>query len=399
MGLVFEPERVGAGNIPATADGQVQRDAAVVLGESLLELVQATKPNAEILTYMLYGSAAITWRSTADRRSDVDLVAIVDDAPGSVETRQAMDERIKAVEAGYNVDVNHVIYQRRQLEEGRVNPFYANHLGMIRGLKGLPWHYEKNFYYYHEPEPRLQAIRALTKISPFVEAWPFALEYLQVRRANFQEQMDQVEPTLPALKGPFELPRSLGRTLGDLYDMYVCEHEPKAYDPDKDEIISPVKQNRPAWQNLMAVVEATDTFGSIGEDILSLQSLDTAYSHLLEATVAGQIPLAEYEKWLRSLYTEAFERAFKVVSLADTVVKRTVELAQLDPTYDQPPVVEVEMLVYPENLESEQELAELGYYAAQRVPVSYDMERLLFQIAPKYPDLARRYQERRASTY
>lgn len=385
MGLVFDPERVGEGNIPASIDGQAQYDAAALLGESLAELTSG--PN-ELLAYMVYGSAATPYRGLATRRSDVDLLVITDGEHGSVLSPD-IAARIEAVGAAYDVDICPTVYNRTDLgEDSRVNPFYSSHLSHIRGMAyhGTDQYFSADFL----TDDHMR--RALFDDVPFVDAWPFAIEYLKARRSKFQEELDQFEPDLMALKGPFEVPRNIGRTIGDLFDAYVIEHT-DAYDTVTDEIIGAEDWELPYWQKLLKITDTTGMSGALGEDIERLHELDTTYSVLLEDTVAGHVSVAMYEAWLRSVYVESLERAFKVSDLADTIVLRTVEMAQLDPTYDKVKFDEQFLIGwYPEG--SMRELEEMIHRSQQIKPVSYDAERLLFRIAPKHPDIARRYAQR-----
>lgn len=390
MGLVFHPERVGAGNIPTDANGRSQYDAAILLGESLHEQA-ATQPESgtALVAYMLYGSAHSHYAQTANRRSDVDLLVILDDDAGASTMRDIVADRIAAVSQALKVDVGLTQYAKNDFENGmRVNPFYAQHLSSVYGVvsNSVIQYFSPTFYAAELAEPLFGNI-------PFVDAWPFATEYLKARRSVLQAQLDQTEPDCTFLKGPFELPRNLGRTLSDLFNQYIGEHT-DSYSIELDDIISPVDRKLPHWLQLLKIAEITGNTGLIGEDIERLHDLDSEYTNLLETTVAGDMSIREYEGWLNSVYSEALERAFKIVDLADSMVRRTVELAQLDPTYDQVEFDEKFLSGwYSENPEYMRELQEGIHRAGQITPVTYDVDQLLFKIAPKYPDIAARYKE------
>lgn len=386
MGLVYHPERVSAGLIPTDANGQAQYDAAVVLGEALSEIaVTQPETGTALVAYMLYGSAYFQYRQQANRRSDVDALIILDDTAEPTDMARIIGERIIAVSRTFNVDVGATIYTKAQLENGmQINPFYAQHLDDVRSIVVNPvMQYFSPIFHYNEVSD------AVFRKVPFVNAWPFAIEYLKARRSVFQTQLDQTDPDITLLKGPFELPRNLGRTLSDLFHQYIVEHT-DSYDPILDELKTPLDRSQPYWLQLLQIADITNTTNLIGEDIERLKELDELYSGLLEATVFGDVSIAEYETWLTSVYTESLERAFKVVNLADALVTKTVEMAQADPTYDQ--------VVFNENFlagfygqfpERQHELQKRIHQAWQIAPVGYDVERLLFKITPKYPEMAR----------
>ncbi|MCA9323794.1 hypothetical protein KC992_01695, partial [Candidatus Saccharibacteria bacterium] len=91
MGVVFHPERLATGNIPADANGQSQYDAAMLLGESLHEQAAQQPDNGTALVaYMLYGSAERPYERVATRRSDVDLLVIIDEDAEPSTAREAV---------------------------------------------------------------------------------------------------------------------------------------------------------------------------------------------------------------------------------------------------------------------------------------------------------------------
>ena len=392
MGLVFDPERVGSGNIPTYSDGQTQADAALVLGESLAEITgQQPWRQQELQAYMLYGSTRWYRIGDANRRSDVDILGVINPSGENSGISNEIEQRVLAVERTFNVDVGKIIFTQPELEgSAKVNPFYSEYLCNVRGLRigNTGQFYSRDF----EQNPAMQ--RAIFGILPFNEAWPFAIEYLKARRGQFQTILDQTDPDLSALKGPFELPRNLGRTLKDFFTKYLSDHTgvynaELTLNPEDEVIADAVTQfKRPEHEVLLEIAQATGVIGLIGDDIERLHHLDSSYTDLLEAVVAGDVAVGDYEKWLRSVYTESFERAFKVAQLSDAIVHGTVELAHLDPNYGK-----LEVLMYEGHVSNQQEFHEVVQMAGQIVPVTYDIERLLFQIAPKYPEMARRYEK------
>jgi hypothetical protein len=302
---------------------------------------------------------------------------------------------VAAVEPAFNVNVGPVVFSRQELEgPARINPFYREHLCLLRGVTTYPCY--KWFAEAFRNNHPLQ--KTIFGEMPFVDAWPFAIEYLRVRREQFQTQLDQTDPQLSALKGPLELPRNLGRTITDFFTKYLVDHtgiykDGLSYTPEQEKLDAELSPGRPYHDKLLRIAEAAGVLGLLGEDIERLHELDTDYTNKLEATVAGEISITDYESWLRSVYVEALERAFKVVDLADVIVYKTVELAQLDPDYDQLEEIEASTLLYPESAPDVQEFQEMVHRANQIVPVTYDLDRLVFKVAPKYPEMAERYKE------
>jgi len=399
MGLVFDPERVGSGNIPAHADGQAQYDAAIVLGESLAELAREQDfKDPDLLAYMLYGSAIKYYGSEPNRRSDVDLLVVTNTFVETSRIHQAVRSRIEGVGPAFNVDVNPMIYSRQELEgDKRVNPFYAEHLSSVRGLVTHKCFQHFAWEWQHRMGNKYTDIdRALFGQLPFVEAWPFAVEYLKARRSQFQTQLDQVEPDLTALKGPFELPRNLGRTMSEFFMKYMADHT-NLYDDTveaetEEELADQIQEyNRPYHERLLVIGQVTGTSNLIEDDIMRLHELDSKYSGLLEAAMAGEISIDDYEKWLESVYVESLERAFKIADVTDAMVYRTVEMAKLDPNYDTLVVSEYAEDPYSPSqfVDVRKPAEEAGFM--QIVPESYDIDRLVFTIAPRFPELARRY--------
>lgn len=389
MGLVFDPERVAAGRIPLDPNGQAQYDGAAILGSSLAELaIEQPRKNPELLAYLLYGSAVKFYMNEATRRSDIDLLVVTDDSSNSGAIQAAVGSRIQAVEHGLDIDVNAIIYDRKELEgSAKINPFYSEHLSNVRGVV-----WNSDFQHFSPAYGKMASIeQALFGRVPFVDAWPFADAYLRARRAKFQSQLDQVEPNLTDLKGAFELPRNMGRMLGDMFEKYVIEHT-DSYDPERDDIDTPFTYGDSPQERLLIVARETDTLGLIGDDVAQLSAFDEEYTKLLEDTIARNTSVRHYEGWLRGFYEQAMERAFKLVSVADQLVQRTVELAQVDPNYDQ--VVFDAANLHPDYMDQEEyfrEQDELEHRAGQIVPVAYDLDKLLFTIAPKHPEMAERY--------
>lgn len=387
MGVVFHPERLATGNIPADANGQSQYDAAMLLGESLHEQAAQQPDNGTALVaYMLYGSAERPYERVATRRSDVDLLVIIDEDAEPSTAREAVTDRIVAISQALHVDVGATIYNRADFTNGmRVNPFYAQHLSSVYGLVHNP-----TLQYFSPVFYSAGLAESLFGNVPFVDSWPFATKYLEARRAVFQTQLDQIEPDLTQLKGPFELPRNLGRTIADLFDQYICEHT-DSYSPGLDDVSSPVDRSLPHWLKLLKIAELTGTSDLIGTDVERLHELDTTYTDLLETAIRGDISIQRYEAWLRNVYTEALEKAFKIVDMADALVHRTVELAQVDTSYDQVEFDEDFLAGWYDSSEFRRDLQEKIHRAGQITPITYDVDQLMFTIAPKYPDIAERY--------
>ena len=184
--------------------------------------------------------------------------------------------------------------------------------------------------------------------------------------------------------------------MSEFFMKYMADHT-NLYDDTveaetEEELADQIQEyNRPYHERLLVIGQVTGTSNLIEDDIMRLHELDSKYSGLLEAAMAGEISIDDYEKWLESVYVESLERAFKIADVTDAMVYRTVEMAKLDPNYDTLVVSEYAEDPYSPSqfVDVRKPAEEAGFM--QIVPESYDIDRLVFTIAPRFPELARRY--------
>lgn len=279
MGVVYTPEEVAHAEVP-------QPGAHLLAAKHFLA---ACEQSDYILAAQIHGSTL----TVPKRRSDMDVVSVY---PLS-ESHAAADDRCRMIEDvwdRYHVKTEcHSIPSAGELHFPDRDIFFARYL--LDVAKGSP------DFGIGGPEAYIQRIQV--SASPEEERLR-AFDYVHAKSGSMNRALDNNNLEYDTLQRAFELVSALGRKLVPFLQ-HAAERLAGLEYPldDRDKMTIVVTQG-------LGIVA---TLGYNVEPLVSYQqklaTLDSAYTKVLEDTLAGNLSVSQYEKWISDNYRPALQSA------------------------------------------------------------------------------------------
>ncbi len=288
MGKVFSVEEVSAGLVPEV--GAHHAAARFVLDELFEQVTGDLYVGAPgVDAALVYGSTV----HEPNRRSDVDVLLVYDATQAAV-ALPGIRTVLQAAETRYRVPIEEHVVPRGALKnplEHNIDPLFMRHLVAVQ--RNQP-HWQRN-----SPIPASLFANSIDRDRVVEIAVAYCSGKAQQFARALMKRNDAID--LHTLQRAFELPATIGRKV--LVAIFSDGLAPKVENRiifDKGWTTQLVKQLLESIGGVHA--GAADQLGK-------LATLNSDYSRLLEATLAGQTTTADYATWLSEHAQLAYQLA------------------------------------------------------------------------------------------